>query len=397
MRILLGVCGGIAAYKAAALVRRLQDAGHEVRCALTPSAHRFVTPLTLEVLTGHEVYGEAYLDARGRGVEQHVTAAEWAEILVVAPATANLIGRLAHGLAGDFVSTTALVFDGPVFVAPAMHDRMWAKPTVQANVSRLQELGVWFIGPAEGRLASGEIGWGRMSEPETITAVIANRGDLSGRTVVISAGPTFEAIDPVRFLGNRSSGKMGFALAREASARGARTVLVTGPVRLTTPPGVERVDVESAVEMQQALETVAGEADVVVMAAAVSDFRPRETSRQKVKKESGGLQAVALEENPDILAGLAASAPDALRVGFAAETEDLIDNAGRKLMQKDCHVLVANDVSRSDIGFDSEDNEVVVLTRDRDPVRISRRPKAEVAVALWNLLSKMLSRREGQA
>lgn len=398
MRILLGVCGGIAAYKAALIVRRLQDAGHEVRCALTPSASSFVAPLTLEVLTGHEVYSEAYLEARGKAEEEHVAAAQWADLLLIAPATANLIARLAHGLAEDFVSTTALVFEGPVFLAPAMHDAMWRKSTVQENVAALRDIGMNFVGPEEGRLASGELGWGRMAEPETLVAAIEGQPrELDGRTVVISAGPTYEAVDPVRFLGNRSSGKMGFALAAEAADRGANVILVAGPVNLTTPRNVERIDVRSALEMKAEVDRAASQADVVIMAAAVSDFRPLDCSNSKIKKEAGGLEEIRLTENPDILAGLASVAPQALKVGFAAETEALASNAAAKLSRKGCDVLVANDVSRSDIGFESDENEVLVLFRDDPPVKISRRPKRALAVALWDVLAERLVRSPGGA
>jgi phosphopantothenoylcysteine decarboxylase/phosphopantothenate--cysteine ligase len=390
MRVLLGVSGGIAAYKAAILVRRLQDSGHQVRCAITRSAPRFVSPLTLEVLTGHAVYSESYLEARGKAEEEHIAAAQWADVLCVAPATANTLARLSLGLAEDFLSTTALAFEGTLFVAPAMHAAMWGKPEVQENMARLQARGVRVLGPVEGALASGERGMGRMLEPEEIVAAIdasRSEGILSGRRVVISAGPTFESLDPVRFLGNRSSGRMGFALAEEAAELGAHVILVAGPVSLAGPSGVERVDVVDALGMEAAVYEAAADADLVIMAAAVSDFRPAVRKDQKIKKD-GSVPSIVLVENPDILRGLADKAPTAVRVGFAAETENLEKNAETKLRAKDVDYLVANDVSRTDIGFDSESNEVTVYGRDGSVHHLSRRPKTEIARELLKLFAR---------
>ncbi|HSS52871.1 MAG TPA: bifunctional phosphopantothenoylcysteine decarboxylase/phosphopantothenate--cysteine ligase CoaBC [Thermoanaerobaculia bacterium] len=395
MRVLLGVSGGMAAYKSAELVRRFRARGHEVRCALTRSAAAFVSPLTLEVLSGRAVYQEEYLAAGGSGAageEAHITAAAWSEVLCVAPATAHVLARLSLGLADDFLTTTALAFTGPVVVAPAMHSSMWEKPTTQQHAAALRGRGVWLAGPVEGPLASGEVGMGRMAEPEAIVAAVeaaAGLGPLAGRTVLVAAGPTHEPLDPVRFLGNRSSGKMGFALAAEAARRGARVVLVAGPVALASPPGVRRVDVVTAREMERAVVEHAPAADLVVMAAAVADFRPRQIASAKIKKEEG-LSAIELEENPDILAGLRAVAPRAVLVGFAAETEDLDRHARAKLERKGADFLVANDVSRRDIAFESEDNEVTVFRRRGEPVFLSRRPKAELAASLFDLFTAML-------
>jgi phosphopantothenoylcysteine decarboxylase/phosphopantothenate--cysteine ligase len=399
VRVLLGVSGGIAAYKAAELVRRLRERGHDVRCALTRSAASFVTPLTLEVLSGHAVYQEEYLTPTGSGEEAHITAAAWAEVLCVAPATAHVLGRLALGLADDFLTTTALAFDGPVVVAPAMHSVMWSKPAVQEHVDRLRARGVWLAGPVEGPLASGEVGMGRMADPQAIVAAVeaaVGSGPLAGRTVLITAGPTHEPVDPVRFLGNRSSGKMGFALAAEAARRGARVILVAGPVALPTPPGVRRVDIVTAREMEQAVRDQAPEADLVIMAAAVADYRPRRTAGRKIKK-SQGLTAIEVEENPDILAGLAALAPYAVRVGFAAETDDLETYARRKMEAKRVHFLVANDVSRSDIAFGSEANEVTVFRPEGPPLFVPRSPKSAIAGKLLDLFTAVLPRHERSA
>lgn len=397
LRVLLGVSGGIAAYKSAELVRQLRARGHDVRCALTRSATAFITPLTLEVLSGQPVYREEYLTARGTGEEAHITAATWAEVLCVAPATAHALARLALGLADDFLTTTALAFSGPVVVAPAMHFSMWEKAAVQAHLDTLRRRRVWIVGPVEGPLASGEVGMGRMADPEEIAKAIegaAGAGPLAGRTVLVTAGPTFEPLDPVRFLGNRSSGRMGFALAAEAARRGGRVVLVSGPVQLTTPPGVTHIGVTTAREMERAVREHAAGADLVLMAAAVADFRPRHTSSAKIKKEDGLPPPLELEENPDILAGLADLAPGAVIVGFAAETEDLERNARAKLERKRVDFLVANDVSRSDIAFDSEANEVTVFRRQGEPIFLSRRPKLELAASLLDLFTGTLTLRE---
>lgn len=396
MRVLLGVSGGIAAYKSAELVRRLRARGHEVRCALTRSAVSFVTPLTLEVLTGHPVYQEEYLTATGTGEEAHIAAGAWAEVLCVAPATANVLARLALGLGDDFLTTTALAFPGPVVVAPAMHSSMWERETTRAHVEALRRRGAWFAGPVEGPLASGEVGMGRMAEPEAIAQAVeaaAGAGPLAGRTVLVTAGPTHEPVDPVRFLGNRSSGRMGFALAAEAARRGARVVLVAGPVRLATPSRVTRVDVVTAREMERAVREHAAAADLIVMAAAVADFRPSRPAGSKIKKERG-LPAIELEENPDILAGLREVAPRAVVAGFAAETEDLERNARAKLERKRADFLVANDVSRPDIAFESDDNEVTVFQPEGPPVFFSRRPKSELAASLFDLFTAKLLDRE---
>ncbi|HEX7185736.1 MAG TPA: bifunctional phosphopantothenoylcysteine decarboxylase/phosphopantothenate--cysteine ligase CoaBC [Thermoanaerobaculia bacterium] len=396
LRILLGVTGGIAAYKSAEIVRRLRAQGHEVRCALTRGAAAFVTPLTLEVLTGRAVWQEEYLTPTGTGEEAHIAAAAWAEVLCVAPATAHALARLALGLADDFLTTTALAFTGPVVVAPAMHSSMWEKAAVQQHLDTLRQRGVWIVGPIEGPLASGEVGMGRMADPEAIVAAVegaAGAGPLAGRTVLVTAGPTFEPLDPVRFLGNRSSGKMGFALAAEAAKRGARVVLVAGPVALQTPPGVRRIDVVTARDMESAVREQAREADLVIMTAAVADFRPSRPAPEKIKKERG-LPIIDLELNPDILAGLRDAVPKAITVGFAAETGDLEIHGPAKLERKRVDFLVANDVSRRDIAFESEANEVTVFRRDGEPVFLSRRPKSDLAGALLDLFAVRLSDRE---
>lgn len=397
-RVLLGVSGGIAAFKAAELVRLLRTRGFEVRCAMTPAAGAFVTPLTLEVLSAHRVYTEDYLAGDGSGREQHVDAAQWADVLCVAPATANTLAKLALGLGDDFLSTAALVFEGPVVLAPAMHSAMWSKAGVERNLELLAERGATIVGPGHGPLASGEVGVGRMAEPSEIAAAVAalvGGGALAGRRVLVTAGPTHEAIDPVRFLSNRSSGRMGFALAAAAAAEGADTTLVSGPVELPTPPGVERVDVVSAAEMADAVRSRAAAAELVIMAAAVADFRPREPRGSKIKKDSAW-STLALERTEDILGGLRELAPRALLVGFAAETEEVEAGALAKLEAKGVDLLVANDVSRSDIGFASDDNEVTVYRRRGEPLHFERQPKRRLAAALIGLCAEALERSEGR-
>jgi phosphopantothenoylcysteine decarboxylase/phosphopantothenate--cysteine ligase len=420
LRVLLGVTGGIAAFKSAEIVRRLRAQGHEVRCALTRGAAAFVTPLTLEVLSGQQVYQEEYLSVGGGGEEAHISAAAWAHVLCIAPATAHVLARLALGLADDFLTTTVLAFRGPLVIAPAMHTAMWEKPATQEHLDTLSRRGVRLVGPVAGGLASGEVGMGRMAEPEEVVLAIeqavasgmagapglvppaapsaaaapsAPSAPLAGRTVLLTAGPTHEPVDPVRFLGNRSSGKMGFALAAEAARRGARVFLVAGPVELATPPGVERVDVTTAREMEKAAQEHAPEADLVIMAAAVADFRPLRTAAEKIKRGSR-FAAIELIENPDILAGLRRAAPRAVAVGFAAETQELEKNARAKLAGKGIDFLVANDVSRPDIAFGSDANEVTVFQREQPPLLLPRRPKRELAAALLDLFTTALEERD---
>lgn len=377
-------------------MRRLRADGLEVRCALTRGATSFVTPLTMEVLSGAAVYQEEYLSPTDTGEELHIEAARWADVLVIAPATANTLGKLALGLADDFLTTTFLAFEGPVIVAPAMSSEMWEKPAVQANVQLLERRGVTVLGPATGLLASGEYGVGRMVEPEDVASAVTasfRPGVLDGRTVLVSAGPTRESADPVRFLSSRSSGRMGFALAAAAHRLGARSVLVAGPVELPTPPGVERVDVIRAEDMLEAVKRHAPTADMIIMAAAVSDFRPRTIAPEKIKK-ADGWRAIELERTPDILAELPAVAPQALIVGFAAETSDVGSRALRKMKAKGAHFMVANDVSRSDIGFGSEYNEVVVYSRDLAEISFERQPKNRLAASLMELFATALDRVE---
>ena len=339
---------------------------------------------------------EEYLTATGSGREEHIDLGRWPDVFCVAPATAHLLASLALGLADSFLTTTALVHEGPLVVVPAMASDMWTKSIVQQHVRTLDERGVVRVGPVHGPLATGEMGEGRMAEPEDIQRAIEalfRRRDLEGRTVIVTAGPTREPIDPVRFLSNRSSGKMGFALARAAAERGARVQLIAGPVALETPAGVERFDVETALEMEaKARESIVG-ADLFIMTAAVSDFRPTSRADEKIKKRDGSPE-ILLTPNPDILDGLRDVETAAVRVGFAAETAALEAEAKRKLEAKKLDFIVANDVSRSDIGFASDENEVLVLSADREPVSMPLQSKTDLAHELLDLFVGAMTRRE---
>ncbi len=399
-RVLLGVSGGIAAYKAPELVRRLRDAGFEVTCALTPSASHFVSPLSLEVVSGHPVRGEEYFEPRGTGVEEHITLGEWADAVLLAPCTADLLAQMAQGLAPNFLTTTLLAWDGPLIVAPAMHPRMWNHSATQHNVATLRQRGVRVVGPDRGPLASGEEGVGRLVDPPALVAALrealrAQSADdrWRGRRVLVTAGPTREPIDTVRYLGNRSSGRMGFALAAAAARRGAKVTLVSGPVTLETPLGVDHVAVQTALEMEEAVRAAGEDAEVVFMTAAVADYRPAHPAERKLKKGVDGLDSIALVENPDILAGLAERRGRAKRpilVGFGAETEALVDHGRRKLARKGCDYLVVNDVSRTDIGFGTIDNEVTVLTAEGGLHEFDRQSKEDLAGDLLDLVAERL-------
>lgn len=379
-RIVLGVTGGIAAYKAVYLARELVSRGAEVRVAMTATATKLIGPITFTGLLGRPPVTDLW-DPSYAG-EVHVDLARWAEALVIAPATANMLARLAHGLAEDPVSATALCFDGPLLVAPAMHHRMWSHPATVANARTLQERGVRLVGPVFGKLASGEEGVGRMSEPGAIADALAaslSSRDLAGVRLLVSAGPTHEALDPVRFLGNRSSGRMGFAIAERARDRGAHVTLVAGPVALPDPPGVTVVRVRSALEMQAAIAPRAPELDAIVMAAAVADFRPREIAADKIKKtDATEAPSIELVRNPDILAGLGAAREGSrpFLVGFAVETRDLVAAAQQKLAKKKVDLVVANHAS---VAFEGDDNEAFLVRASgvEETGRLSKRALAD--------------------
>lgn len=393
-KILLIVGGGIAAYKALELVRLLKKAGAEVRAVLTEGGAAFVTPLSLAALTGHPVRTELFLPDEETTMG-HIELSRWADLVVVAPATAGLIGKAANGLADDLASTTLLATDKRVLLAPAMNVRMWQHPAVQANVARLKGFdgfhGMAMVGPDEGEMACGEFGPGRMAEPAAILTAIddllgetgpAGEGacPLAGRRAVVTAGPTFEPIDPVRGLTNRSSGKQGYAIAAALAARGATVTLVSGPTGLPVPAGVTRLDVETALQMQAATQA-ALPADIAVLSAAVADWRVDTVEGGKIKKAPGGPPTLSLIENPDILAGIAAPGPlrPALVIGFAAETTDLQANARAKLSRKGCDWIVGNDVSADVFGADGN---TVLLVSANGAEAWPRLSKTEVASRL---------------
>ena len=395
-RILIAVGGGIAAYKAPELVRALVRSGHAVRCAMTSAAERFVTPLVLQTLTGAPVRSDLF-DLTEEGQIGHIELADWAELLVVAPCTANLLGKLAHGLGDDLVSTLALATRAPLLLAPAMNVNMWGHAATRENVAILRERGARFVGPEAGELACGWEGEGRMSEPATIAAealrVLGPR-DFAGVRVLVTAGGTREPVDAVRYVGNRSSGKMGFAIAAEAARRGAETVLVAGPSALATPAGVRRIDVETALEMRDAVLGELPKADVVVKAAAVGDFRAADRAAHKIKKEEladGEGLTVELVRNPDILAEICRRKGTRVVVGFAAESHDVIEAARRKIARKGCDLLVANDVSGADSGFDVDTNTVSFVWPNEDVESLPPLPKSDVA---GRLLDRVRALRE---
>ena len=398
MNIVLGVSGGIAAYKAPELVRRLRDAGAEVRVILTPNAARFVSPIALAAVSGHGVIVDQWGDPERGGVD-HIELARWADLLLIAPATANILAKLASGIADDALSTYALAHRKEVLVAPAMNTHMLAHPTVARNIEALRRDGAVIIEPVDGLLACGEEGAGKMPDVpvlvDTVAAHFASR-DLAGVKLLVTAGPTREPVDPVRYISNRSSGRMGYAIAAAARRRGAVVTLVSGPVSLPAPAGVEMVRVTTAAEMHSAVMAAARASDVVIKAAAVADFAPAQTASRKIKKREGqeGL-TLELRRNPDILADVAQLEPRPLLVAFAAETDSVEENARLKLQRKGADFIVANDVSDASIGFDSTENEALVLGRDGSSTRIPKASKESVANRLLDLLVVELARRAG--
>jgi phosphopantothenoylcysteine decarboxylase/phosphopantothenate--cysteine ligase len=390
--VLLGVSGGIAAYKAASLARALMRAGATVQAVLTESATAFVGAATFEGLTGRPAYSGVFEDVHRI---LHVRLAREADVAVFAPATANLLAKFAHGLADDLVSSTFLCLTCPVVLAPAMHTEMWEHPTTQANVALLAQRGATIVGPDEGELAGGDVGPGRLAdEPELLGAAAAAlqppHSPLAGRRVLVTAGGTREPIDPVRYIGNRSSGKMGYALAAEAACRGAHVDLVTGPTWLPEPAAVTTHHVETALQMRESVVALAEKADVVLKAAAVADFRPAAYASQKLKKEAGGLEQVRLERNPDILAELGADKNGRILVGFAAET-DLEEERGRdKLHRKGLDLIVVNRVDFADAGFNVDTNRALLLGSDGSRVEVPLTTKAELAKVICDRVEALL-------
>jgi phosphopantothenoylcysteine decarboxylase / phosphopantothenate---cysteine ligase len=389
MRIALGVTGGIAAYKAAEIVRLLQDRGIRVQVVMTRAAQEFVRPLTFAALSGEKVITGMFSPSEEPGQEQeanidsaieHIAVAQSIDALVVAPATADVLAHFAQGIAGDFLTTLYLATTAPVVVAPAMNVNMWNHPATQANLEILRKRGVRIVEPGSGYLACGMTGAGRLAENETIVAavleVLGASQDLVGETVLITAGPTREKIDPVRYLTNRSSGRMGYALAEAALRRGARVLLVSGPSSLTPPGAAELTRVESAQEMRDAVLNLLPQSSIVIKTAAVSDYRARTVSSQKIKRK--GPLTLELEATPDILRDISSRKGSQIVVGFAAETENALENARQKLVSKNLDAIVVNDVSREGIGFDSDRNAVTIITHE-DVIDVPETTKWEVA------------------
>lgn len=409
-RIVIGVCGGIASYKAVELVSRLQQAGAVVDVLLSERAEEFIRPLTFSTVSHRPVYSDLW-EPSGRAAELHIELGERADLLAIVPATANTIARLAHGIADNMLTAVALATKAPLLLAPAMHHRMYTHPATQANLDLLRARGVMVIEPEVGRLASGEVGIGRLPEISVLlgalSTALGREGDLAGRRVVVTAGGTQEPIDPVRYVGNRSSGKMGYALATAARDRGAHVTLISGPVALAVPFGVDVTRVETAAQMRAAVVAAVERADVLVMSAAVADYRPARAAAQKLKKESGGGDSglgetfsLALVRTPDILGDLAVLLPGEsaesrpghrlVRVGFAAETGDLVMYARAKLAAKHLDLLVANDVSRTDSGFGSDTNKVLLFHASGEMEDLPLLSKAEVAARIWDRIVPML-------
>ena len=389
--VLLGVSGGIAAYKSAELVRQLQEAGASVRVIMTRGAQEFITPLTLQALSGNPVH-TALLDEEAERGMGHIELARWADLMLIAPATADLLARLAAGRADDLLTTVALATAAPLMLAPAMNQQMWRDPATDDNVQTLGSRGVHLVGPASGEQACGDVGPGRMEEPAVIVKAAAGlfeSGLLAGKRVVVTAGPTREAIDPVRYISNHSSGKMGYALARAAAEAGALTTLVSGPVALPTPEHVNRIGVESARDMLASCQALIGNCDIFIACAAVADYRPAETQADKIKKtrEQVTLQLI---RNPDIVSAVAATANGPFTVGFAAETKQVLGYARDKMQRKGLDMIIANDVSDTAIGFNSDDNEVTVLWPGGE-CALSRAGKDAIARGIVGLIAERLA------
>ena len=392
-RILLGVTGGIAAYKSPDLVRRLRERGAEVQVVMTAGAREFVTPTTFQAVSGRTVRSDLW-DAAAEAAMGHIELARWADAVLIAPASADFLARLATGRADDLLATLCLATEAPIAVAPAMNHVMWANAATRANVAQLAARGVVVLGPAAGDQACGETGEGRMVEPlelaEQLAALLAAGGELAGRRVLITAGPTRERLDPVRFISNRSSGKMGFAVAQAARAAGAEVVLVSGPVSLPTPPGVRRIEVESAADMLAAVLRELPGTDIFISTAAVADYRPVRAAPHKIKKGSDTLE-VSMERTPDVLATVAARPERPFVVGFAAETESVEQNARAKLMKKNLDMIAANEVG-DDKAFDSEENQLIVLARAAR-YELGRAGKLALARGLISLIARELAAR----
>lgn len=398
--VLVAVSGGIAAYKSPDLVRRLREVGAIVRVVMTKGAHAFITPLSLQAVSGHPVHDDL-LDPAAEAAMGHIELAKWADVIVIAPASANTIARLAHGFADDLLSTLCLATTAPIMVAPAMNQQMWSAPAVQDNVNRLHALGFHVIDPASGAQACGDVGAGRMPEPIVLRDAVLNLlapadGPLQGLHIVLTAGPTREAIDPVRYLSNHSSGKMGYALASQARRLGATVTLISGPTQLQPPSDVTFIAVESAQEMLEAVESNVCEADIFIACAAVADYRLATVAPEKIKKNADSMQ-LELVKNPDILATIASRDKPPMCVGFAAETQDVAHYAADKLKRKKLALIAANDVSDTNIGFNSDNNAMTLFWHDTQGTlqqqKLSCAPKLKIAEAILRRVSELYGER----
>ncbi len=392
--VILGVTGGIAAYKAAELLRLLVKAGAEVHVVMTRSAQEFLAPLTFQTLSGNPVHTAVFILIQEQEIG-HISLADRADLVLIAPATANLIGKVANGIADDLLTTTIMATRAKVLFAPAMNSNMWENPVYQENHVKLEDLGYHFIEPVYGELACGWQGQGKLPDPQEIfnsAQSLLGSNDLAGKTVLVTAGPTREEIDPIRFLSNYSSGKMGYAIACAARNRGARVILISGPVNLREPKGVETIQVISAREMYEAVMGAAEQADLIIKAAAVADFRPVVRGDQKLKKASAVTMTVDLQRNPDILAELGQKKGSRILVGFAAETEELLKHAREKLANKNLDMIVANDVTQEGAGFDGDTNIVRFLTADGNVEELPQMPKEAIAEVLLDRVVALLSK-----
>lgn len=390
-QILLGVTGGIAAYKSAELIRRLQDQGANVRVIMTAAAQEFITPLTLQALSGNPVH-TTLLDPEAEAGMGHIELARWADLLLVAPASADFIARLVTGKGDDLLTTVCLATAAPICLAPAMNQGMWHSPATQDNLARLSQRKIVCFGPAEGSQACGDVGPGRMLEPTELADLTARqfvRGELSGKSVVITAGPTREAIDPVRYISNHSSGKMGYALAQAAIEAGARVTLISGPTNLAPPERCHYIGIESAQDMYDASMQALSDCDLFIAAAAVADYRPANAAGQKIKKTGQDTMTIEMVKNPDIVTAVAAHQPRPMTVGFAAETQDVVSYARGKLERKNLDVVIANDVSQAGIGFNSDDNAVTIVWPGSEET-LSQRSKSQLARELIERLAEKL-------
>jgi len=393
-QILLGITGGIAAYKSAELTRQLKAAGADVRVVMTKAATEFITPLTMQALSGHQVH-QHLLDPEAEAGMGHIELAKWADLILVAPASADFMSRMAKGAGDDLLTTLCLATDAPICLAPAMNQAMWRDSRTQDNAELLKNKGVKLFGPGIGAQACGDTGPGRMLEPEEIAQLTAEQfdsGSLTGKTVFITAGPTREPLDPVRYISNHSSGKMGYALAAAAVDAGARVKLISGPVNLPCPDRVERVSVQTAEEMLNASLDGIESCDIFIASAAVADYRPTSVAEHKIKKGSEEIMELHLVKNPDIVATVAALPEKPFTVGFAAETRDVLGYARKKLERKNLDLIIANDVSRADIGFNSDENAVTVISPD-SATELPQASKRQLGGSLIKAIAENLARR----